>query len=76
MSFFIAKTQVSAMLLRDRVVTHADPHGVGNPPTYIRQNGLTKIIQEVIDTSAPAPCSFFQLFQETLNGQCTSTSCF
>jgi V-type H+-transporting ATPase subunit a len=38
------------MLVRDRVVTHADPHGVGNPPTFIRQNGLTGIIQEVINT--------------------------
>ena len=44
--------QVSAMLLRERIVEHADPHGHGNPPTYIRQNGLTGIIQEVIDTSA------------------------
>jgi V-type H+-transporting ATPase subunit a len=47
---------VSAMLLPGRTYEHADPHAHGdpsrNPPTYIKSNGMTKIIQEIVDTYA------------------------
>jgi len=43
---------VSAMLLPGRTYEFADPHGdpAKNPPTYIKSNGMMKIIQEVVDT--------------------------
>merc|ERR1719353_2442405 len=42
---------VSAMLIVDRAFHFADPHGgAHNPPTYIKGNGLTNIIQEIVDT--------------------------
>merc|ERR1719487_424967 len=40
----------AAMLLTETTVLHADPHGHGNPPTFIRTNGLTKMVQQVVDT--------------------------
>merc|ERR1719327_2381319 len=42
---------VSAMLIVDRAFYFADPHGgAHNPPTYIKGNGLTNVIQEIVDT--------------------------
>ena len=42
---------VSAMLIVDRAFHFADPHGgAHNPPTYIKGNGLTNVIQEIVDT--------------------------
>jgi len=40
---------VSAMLLEGQTYLQADPHG-HNPPTYIKSSGLSKIMQEVVDT--------------------------
>jgi V-type H+-transporting ATPase subunit a len=41
---------VSAMLIVDRAILHADPHGGPSPPTYIRGNGFTSFVQEICDT--------------------------
>jgi V-type H+-transporting ATPase subunit a len=42
---------VSAMLIVDRAFHFADPHGgAHNPPTYIKGNGLTTVIQDIVDT--------------------------
>jgi len=42
---------VSAMLLGEHAVMHADPHAPErNPPTHIKSNEFTRLMQEVVDT--------------------------